>query len=86
MKVELGHLTLGQWDIRHQMENKFELVDRKFDPVYRDIKDLGNQLDAKIDRLLYFIISGLVGLVGKIRYDHLDQKNDLERRKSVDQK
>ena len=54
MKVELGHLTLGQWDIRHQMETKFEHVGRKFDRVDRGIKGLGNQLGAKIDRPLYF--------------------------------
>lgn len=72
MKVELGHLTIGQRDLRHQIENKFEHVDRKFDRVDRDIKDLSNRLGFKMDRLLYFIISGLFGLVGKIGYDHLN--------------
>jgi len=59
VKLKLEHLESGQRkmrteikDLSNKMEKKFEHVDRKFDKT-----------DGKIDRVLYGIITGLVGFV-----------------------
>jgi len=38
--------------------------------VKTELKDLSNKMDRKFDRLLYLVISGLVGLVAKGGLDY----------------
>jgi hypothetical protein len=66
VKLKLDHFESGQRemkaeikDLRNTMDKKFDNVDRKFDKT-----------NGKIDRVLYGIITGLVGFVLKGGFDY----------------
>jgi hypothetical protein len=56
MKASLQHLEAGLRETRAELR--------------ADVRDLGNKIDRKFDRLLYLVISGLVGLVLKGGLDY----------------
>jgi len=73
VKLKLDHLELGQKEMRAEikdlsskMERKFDNVERKFDNMERKF----DKTDGKIDRVLYGIITGLVGFVLKGGFDY----------------
>lgn len=62
MKLKLDHLESGQKEIKdlsNRMDRNFEHVDRNFD-----------KMDSKMDRVLYGIITGLIGFVLKGGFDY----------------
>jgi hypothetical protein len=63
MKVEIGHLGMGQRELKSEIKDLRNRMDR-------DIKDLGK----KIDRVLYAIITGIIGWMIKGGYDIYDEK------------
>jgi hypothetical protein len=63
MKASLQHLEAGL------RETRMELRDMKGE-LRADVKDLGDKMDRKLDRLLYMVISGLVGFVLKGGFDY----------------
>ena len=59
MKLKLDHLESGQREMRAEIKDFSSKMERKFDKT-----------DGKIDRVLYGIITGLVGFVLKGGFDH----------------
>jgi len=77
VKLKLDHLELGQKEMRAEIKDlsskvdrKFDNVERKFDNVERKFDRKFDKTDGKIDRVLYGIITGLVGFVLKGGFDY----------------
>ena len=66
MKLKLDHLELGQKEMRAEIKDLSRKMERKFDNVERKF----DKTDGKIDRVLYGIITGLVGFVLKGGFDY----------------
>jgi hypothetical protein len=67
MKASLQHLEAGLRETKGELRADVKDLGNKMD---KELKDLGNKMDRKFDRLLYLVISGLVGLVLKGGFDH----------------
>jgi hypothetical protein len=72
MKVEIGHLGMGQRELKSEIKDLGNRMDR-------DIKDLGK----KIDRVLYGIITGIIGWMIKGGYDIYDERKERKKLEAV---
>ncbi|KAI5795097.1 hypothetical protein EDC01DRAFT_654050 [Geopyxis carbonaria] len=67
MKLKLDYLELGQKEIKTEIKDLGNKMDREFDHVDGKF----DKTDCKIHRVLYGIVTGLIGFVLKGGLDHV---------------
>jgi hypothetical protein len=76
MKVEIGHLAMGQRELKSEIKDLGHRMDK-------DMKDLGKGLGNKIDRVLYGIITGIIGWMIKGGYDIYDERKERKKLEAI---